>query len=57
MLPLPAHDLVSYDRPPGALEDDPVYKRFPGDWKKYHTRYVTPSAFERGLRSFQRPRP
>jgi hypothetical protein len=32
------------------LEDDPVYKRYPGDWERYHTRYVTPRAFIRGVR-------
>jgi cytochrome c-type biogenesis protein CcmH/NrfG len=57
VLPLPYHGLTSYDRPPGRLEDDPVYQRFPEDWKKYHTRYVTPAVFEQGLRSFRRPRP
>jgi hypothetical protein len=57
VLPLPAHDQASYDRPPGRLEDDPVYQRFPEDWKKYHTRYVTTDVFEQGLRSFRRPRP
>jgi hypothetical protein len=41
---------VDYDRPPGKLSDDPVFQRFPGDWKKFHTRYVTPGVFERGLR-------
>jgi tetratricopeptide (TPR) repeat protein len=51
VLPLPAHDQTSYDRPPGRLEDDPVYQRFPRDWEIYHTRYVTPAEFERGLRS------
>jgi hypothetical protein len=50
VMPLPAHDLVRYDRPPTTLFEDPVYQRFPEDWKKYHTRYVTPSRFERGLR-------
>ncbi|HEX5268961.1 MAG TPA: VCBS repeat-containing protein [Gemmataceae bacterium] len=57
VLPLPSHGLASYDRPPGALEDDPVYRRFPDDWRKYHTRYVTPDVFERGLRAFRRPAP
>ncbi len=57
VLPLPAHGQTSYDRPPGRLEDDPVYRRFPDDWRKYHTRYVTPDVFEQGLRSFRRPRP
>jgi tetratricopeptide (TPR) repeat protein len=55
VLPLPAHDLDSYDRPPGALHDDPVYRRFPEDWRHYHTRYVTPDVFEQGLRAFRRP--
>ncbi len=55
VLPLPSHDQMRYDRPPGRLEDDPVYQRFPEDWRNYHTRYVTPYQFERGLRSFRRP--
>jgi hypothetical protein len=57
VLPLPAHDLQSYDRPPGRLEDDPAYQRFPEDWRKYHTRVVTTDIFEQGLRAFRRPRP
>jgi len=56
VLPLPAHNLKSYVTPPGRLEDDPVYRLFPQDWQKYHTRYVTPEVFEQGLRSFRRPR-
>jgi tetratricopeptide (TPR) repeat protein len=55
VLPLPAHDLPRYDRPPGRLEDDPVYRRNPDDWRKYHTRYVTPERFERGLRPLGSP--
>ena len=35
-------------RPPGALEDDPVYRFHPEDWRTYHTRYVTPSDFQAG---------
>jgi cytochrome c-type biogenesis protein CcmH/NrfG len=50
VLPLPAHDQTSYDTPPGRLQDDPVYRRHPEDWRKYHTRWVTPAEFERGLR-------
>jgi hypothetical protein len=57
VLPLPYHKMKSYDRPPGRLEDDPVYQKFPEDWRIYHTRYVTPDVFEQGLRSFRRPRP
>jgi hypothetical protein len=56
VLPLPAHDQDTYQKPPGRLEDDPVYRRFPQDWKNYHTRFVTPEIFEQGLRSFRRPR-
>jgi Tfp pilus assembly protein PilF len=57
VLPLPAHDIKTYVRPPGPLEDDPVYRRFPNDWKKYHTRHVTPSEYDRGLRSFKVVKP
>jgi hypothetical protein len=53
VLPLPAHDLDSYVKPPGRLEDDPVYRRFPQDWQKYHARYVDTEIYDRGLR---RPR-
>jgi hypothetical protein len=35
---------------PTRLEDDPVYRRFPRDWRTYHTRYVTADEFARGLR-------
>jgi hypothetical protein len=51
VLPLPYHGMKSYDDPPGKLEDDPVYRRFPEDWVKYHTRYVAPDRYERGLRT------
>jgi hypothetical protein len=57
VLPLPAHDLASYIHPPGRLEDDPVYRRFPQDWKNFHTRFVNSELFEQGLRSFRRPQP
>lgn len=51
VLPLPSHDQPSYNTPPGALEDDPVYRRHPEDWRKFHTRYVIPREFQRGLRA------
>ena len=71
VLPLPAHDLTSYDaqpaagntaqpaagNAPGRLEDDPVYRRHSRDWEIFHTRYVTADAFERGLRNFRAPQP
>ena len=53
--PLPAHDTPDYDPDASpALEDDPVYQRYQDDWRKYHTRFVAPDAFLRGLR---RPAP
>ncbi len=50
VLPLPAHDLHNYLEPPSLLEDDPAYLRHSADWKKWHTRLITPESFERGLR-------
>jgi tetratricopeptide (TPR) repeat protein len=47
--PLPAHADVEYAGPLTPLEDDPVYRRFPDDWRDYHTRYVTPRQVLRGL--------
>jgi tetratricopeptide (TPR) repeat protein len=49
VLPLPAHDQPDYITPPGHLEDDPVYRRHPEDWQRYHTRYITPQRFHRAL--------
>ena len=50
--PLPAHAQPAYGTlpPVSALEDDPVYRRYPEDWQEYHTRFVTPRQFVRGLR-------
>ncbi len=47
VLPLPSHDHPEYadpveSGPVGAMQDDPVYQRFPQDWVDYHTRYVAP---------------
>jgi tetratricopeptide (TPR) repeat protein len=53
VLPLPCHDMTDYTTLPGSLEDDPVYRRHQDDWEVYHTRYVTPDAFEQGLRGFR----
>jgi hypothetical protein len=46
---LPAHG-KSDERPPGRLRDDPVFRRFPQDWRTFHTRYVSGDDFARGLR-------
>ncbi len=51
VLPLPSHDDAAYATPPGRLEDDPVYRRFPDDWANYHTRYVTPERFHEAMRA------
>lgn len=54
VLPLPAHDRVDYGSSsasePQDLEQDPVFRRHPNDWLTYHTRFVVPSVFLRGLR-------
>ncbi len=51
VLPLPSHDQPDYTRPPGRLEDDPVYRRHAEDWQNYHTRYVTPRRLRGALSS------
>ena len=49
--PLPSHDQPVYDPDVSAvLEDDPVYQRHADDWLNWHTRYVAPDYFLRGLR-------
>jgi hypothetical protein len=50
VLPLPSHDAPAYDRPPGRLSEDPVYKRHAADWQNYHTRYVAPRWYATELR-------
>ncbi len=48
--PLPSHDQPVYDPDASAvLEDDPVYQRHKDDWLNWHTRYVAPDRFLRGL--------
>jgi hypothetical protein len=57
VLPLPSHDRPDYGgdvrathASPLPLEEDPVYLRHAQDWQTYHTRFVAPGAFLRGLR-------
>ncbi|HET6384978.1 MAG TPA: FG-GAP-like repeat-containing protein [Armatimonadota bacterium] len=45
VLPLPSQSSKIYTTPPGALENDPVYREHPGDWRVYQTRYVSPDGF------------
>ena len=49
--PLPYHAQREYVTPPGKLEDEFVYKKYPDDWRNYHTRYVAPDVFRNVLRS------
>ena len=51
VLPLPSHDQTRYVAvsPSLVLEDDPVYRRYPEDWQRYHTRFVAPDTYLRGL--------
>ena len=51
VLPLPYHAKNEYITPPGRLEDEWVYKRYPEDWQNYHTRYVTPDVFQNAMRT------
>jgi hypothetical protein len=52
VLPLPSHSRPDYGAgaPSVTLNEDPVYQRHRDDWEQYHTRFVTPSAFIKGLR-------
>jgi tetratricopeptide (TPR) repeat protein len=51
VLPLPSHDNPEYRGRAASLEleDDPVYRRHRGDWERFHTRYVVPDRFVKGL--------
>jgi tetratricopeptide (TPR) repeat protein len=51
VLPLPYHAQREYVTPPGKLEDEFVYRKYPDDWRNYHTRYVAPDVFRNVLRS------
>ena len=51
VLPLPSHASPRYDRTPGALEDDPVYRAHPEDFATYHTRFVSPERVRDALRT------
>jgi hypothetical protein len=53
--PLPRHGHPDYaaskdDLSNVEIEADPVYRAHPADWQQYHTRFVDPRAFLRGLR-------
>lgn len=54
VLPLPYHAKQEYVENPSRLEDEWVYKKYPEDWQKFHTRYVAPDVFRNLLRSVKR---
>ncbi|KAA5543152.1 hypothetical protein FYK55_12785 [Roseiconus nitratireducens] len=47
--PLPSHDSPQYRGPLRPLMQDPVHQKHQSDWKKFHTRYVTPKHFYQQL--------
>jgi Tfp pilus assembly protein PilF len=49
--PLPYHARTEYDTPPGALEDEWVYRHHPEDWQNYQTRFVSAEVFRSALRN------
>ncbi|MCA9169406.1 MAG: VCBS repeat-containing protein [Planctomycetales bacterium] len=49
--PLPSHTRTDYDGPLIPLEQDPVFREHREDWQRYHTRYISPRQFQRGLMS------
>jgi hypothetical protein len=49
VLPLPYHGMRNYTTPPGRLEDDPAYRKHPGDWQEFHNRYEAPDTFRSAL--------
>jgi hypothetical protein len=49
VLPLPSHAAHHYGSPTVSLETDPVFQQHSDDWSRFHTRYVSPMPFERGL--------
>ncbi|HTP85584.1 MAG TPA: ASPIC/UnbV domain-containing protein, partial [Bryobacteraceae bacterium] len=49
VLPLPYHGMRGYTTPPGRLEDDPAYRKHPGDWQQFHTRYEAPEDLRSAL--------
>ncbi len=51
VLPYPYHARRDYNTPPGALEEDWVYRHHTQDWQTYQTRYVTAKEFSSALRS------
>jgi hypothetical protein len=53
VLPLPQHGVARYAAASPDLEADPVYQQHRDDWVRFHTRYVSPESYLRGLRGAQ----
>jgi len=49
VLPLPYHAMKGYLGAPGRLEDDPEYRKRPGDWQEFQTRYMAPEELRSSL--------
>jgi hypothetical protein len=49
--PLPYHARTEYVTPPGALEDEWVYRHHLEDWQNYQTRFVSADIFRSALRN------
>ncbi len=47
--PLPYHGQSGYTGPVGPLTEDPVYLRYPQDWRTYHTRFVGTDRFQQAV--------
>ena len=57
VLPLPAHGSTAYTAASlvPVLDEDPVYRRYPEDWQRFHTRFITAQPFVRGLYALAAP--
>ncbi len=49
LLPLPSHSAPNYPAKSTRLQDDPIYRQHPRDWRNFHTRYVAPHLFNSPL--------
>jgi predicted nuclease with RNAse H fold len=49
VLPLPFPGMRRYVQRPGELASETAYRIHPEDWRRYHTRYVSPDQFRSSL--------
>ncbi|MEX0771513.1 MAG: FG-GAP-like repeat-containing protein [Balneolaceae bacterium] len=51
VLPLPYHGQKEYEYSSNqTLYDDPVYQKYKEDWRRFHTRLITPYSFQYALK-------